>query len=132
MGAGSRERRSMRDVRRHLLVAGPLALALVLPPGTASSAEGPTIEASGYSWSPSTAQTPTGGSVSFKSPSASVPHGVSWSGGPATPSCSGVPIDEGKTSWSGACAFPQPGSYGFYCTVHPTEMKGTITASTPG
>lgn len=126
----------MRGVRLHCLFAVALGLALASLPGAASSAEGPTIQATGgvygYYWSPSSAQTTPGGTVTFKSPSASVPHGVTWSGGPATPACSGVPIDEGKTSWSGSCSFAQAGTYSFYCTVHPTEMKGTITASSTG
>jgi hypothetical protein len=70
--------------------------------------------------------------VTFKNPSGSVLHGVTWSGGPATPTCSNVPIDDGKTSWSGTCGFAQAGTYSFYCSVHPTEMKGTITASVAG
>jgi plastocyanin len=129
MGARPRERRA------RLLFAVPLGLALVLLSGAASSAEGPTIEAAGggpYYWSPASAQTTPGGTVNFKNPSASVLHGVTWSGGPATPACSGVPIDDFKTSWSGSCTFPQAGSYSFYCSVHPTEMKGTITASSTG
>jgi hypothetical protein len=73
-----------------------------------------------------------GGTVTFKSASGSVEHGVTWTGGPEKPSCSGVPIDEGKTSWSGSCSFAQAGTYSFYCPVHPTEMKGTITATASG
>ena len=77
-----------------LLAAGAFAVASVL-------AAAPTIEAafgpSGYTWSPSGAQIATGGSINFKN-SSGIPHGVSWSGGPATPSCSGVPINEGKGS----------------------------------
>jgi plastocyanin len=128
MGARPRERRA------RLLFAVPLGLALVLLPAAASSAE-PTIEATGggpYYWSPSSAQTAPGGTVTFKNPSGSVLHGVTWSGGPATPTCSNVPINDGKTSWTGSCTFAQAGTYSFYCSVHPTEMKGTITASSTG
>jgi plastocyanin len=124
----------MRNFGRRSLFAVSLAAALMLVPGAAGLAADPTIEATGgvygFSWSPSSAQVAPGGSGSFKSPSGSIPHGVSWSSGPETPKCSNVPINEGKTSWSGACSFAQAGSYGFYCTVHPTEMKGTITAIT--
>jgi plastocyanin len=108
-----------------------LALAAVLQPVADSSAEGPTIESAsagtGFVWRPSTAEVGAGGSVSFKSTSTIVPHGVSWKSGPEAPSCSGVPVDEEKAGWSGSCTFAQPGTYAFVCTVHPTEMKGTIT-----
>jgi plastocyanin len=126
MGARPRERRA------RLLFAIPLGLALVLLPAAASSAE-PTIEAAGggpYYWSPSSAQTAPGGTVTFKNPSSSVLHGVTWSSGPETPNCSNVPINNFKTSWTGTCSFAHAGTYSFYCPVHPTEMKGTITAST--
>jgi plastocyanin len=99
----------------------------------ASLAENPTIEATGgangYYWSPESAAVSAGGAVTLKSPSVSVPHGVTWTGGPETPSCSGVPVNGSKTSWSGSCTFAQAGTYSFYCPVHPTEMKGTITTS---
>jgi plastocyanin len=107
--------------------------ALLFVPG--SSAEGPTIEAagpgsSGYFWRPSTASTGLGGTVTFKNPSDSVPHGLKWTGGPGAPSCTGgVPVNGEGTSWSGDCTFGQAGTYSFVCTVHPTEMKGTITVS---
>jgi plastocyanin len=99
-----------------------------------SSAEGPAIEATtgagGYFvWKPPTATVGLGGAVTFKSPSATIPHGVTWTGGPEKPACSGVPIDQEKTNWSGECSFAQAGTYAFVCTVHPTEMKGTITVS---
>lgn len=58
-----------------------------------------------------------------------VPHGVRWTGGPEKPSCSGVPIEQEEIGWSGDCTFAQAGSYTFVCTVHPTEMKGTISVS---
>jgi plastocyanin len=111
-----------------LLAASVLALQLV--PG--SSADGPTIESAGnfetgYVWRPSTASVGLGGSVSFKNPSTTVPHGVKWTGGPESPSCTGIP-NEGE-NWSGSCTFAQAGTYTFVCTVHPNEMKGTITVS---
>jgi plastocyanin len=135
MGSRPRERRATRRA----LFALPLGLALVFLSGAASSAEGPTIQAvttagpygSSY-WSPSSAQTTAGGTVTFTSPSATTPHGVTWSGGPATPACSNVPINDFKTSWTGTCSFAQAGDYSFYCPAHPSEMKGTITASSAG
>jgi plastocyanin len=117
-----------------------MRLALVLGTSLAllstswSPAADPTIDAvssgyGGFSWSPSRAEVVPGGSVTFRSNSASVDHGVTWTGGPETPTCSGVPIDSFKKSWSGSCSFAQAGSYTFVCYVHPTEMKGTVTAA---
>jgi plastocyanin len=126
-GSGWRGRRVFPVV---LLLGCAGALQIV----TASPAEGPTIEAAGnfetgYVWRPSTATVGLGGSVSFKNTSTTVPHGVTWTGGPGKPSCSGVPIEQEQTNWSGSCSFAQAGAYTFVCTVHPTEMKGTITVS---
>ncbi len=42
-----------------------------------------------------------------------------------TPAASG-------TKWSGACTFTQAGTYTFFCTVHGSEMTGTITVNTGG
>jgi plastocyanin len=120
---------------RRVLFALPLGLALVLLLGAASMAEGPTIEAAGGEsspyWNPPTAEIAAGGSVSFKNPSASIFHGVAWTGGPETPKCTGVPVDDFKYSWSGSCTFAQAGSYPFKCTVHP-EMTGKITVGLSG
>jgi hypothetical protein len=69
--------------------------------------------------------------VNFKNSSASVLHGVAWTGGPETPKCAGVPINDFKTSWSGSCTFAQAGAYAFKCTVHP-EMIGKITVTSSG
>jgi plastocyanin len=144
MGSRGREKRCARGVgnrllrkrfgRRFLLVGFPVGVAGVFLSVAASLADGPTIEAagpgsSGYFWRPSTASVGPGGTVTFKNTSATVPHGVTWTGGPEKPSCSGVPIEGEKTSWSGDCTFAQAGTYAFVCTVHPTEMKGTITVS---
>jgi len=74
------------------------------------------------------ASTP-GGTVAFRNPGNVVPHGVRWTGGPEAPSCSGVPIDDFGTSWSGTCTFSQAGTYTFVCTVHPEEMTGTIAVA---
>jgi plastocyanin len=116
------------------LVAIAAGLIAVLQPAAAGSAD-PTIESAsdgpygGYVWRPSSATIAAGGTVAFRSASAVVPHNVSWRGGPETPACSGVPIDEERTSWSGTCAFAQPGAYPFVCAVHPVEMTGTINVS---
>jgi plastocyanin len=129
MGAPQGSGRRGRLIPLALLLTSTAALHFV----TGSSATGPTIEAAegggGYLWRPSSATVGPGGTVTFKSASGVVPHGVTWTGGPERPSCSGVPIDQEKTAWSGECAFAQPGTYDFVCYVHPVEMKGTITVS---
>ena len=124
-----------------LLPALVVWIVAALHPAVASAAD-PTIEAAAdgpynsFVWRPSSASITPGGSVIFKSASAVIPHSVSWRGGPETPACSGVPIDEEKTSWSGSCTFAQPGSYPFVCSVHPVEMQGSISVGagpgTPG
>ena len=111
------------------------ALAVAWLPGVAGSETTPTIEAVNnggvygemHMWVPSAATVGPGGTVTFQNTGAVVPHGVVWSGGPQTPSCSGVPLDRGETNWKGSCTFSKPGSYTFYCYVHPSEMRGTIT-----
>jgi plastocyanin len=85
---------------------------------------------SGFAWKPESVASAPGGTVAFRNPGNVVPHGVHWTGGPERPSCSGVPVDEFGTSWSGACTFARAGTYTFVCTVHPEEMKGTITVAT--
>jgi len=122
--------------KRGFLVALLLAIVAALQFVPGSSAEGPTIEpagpgSNGYYWNPSTASIGLGGTVNFRSPSPTVPHGVQWTGGPEKPSCTGVPGEGEHTGWSGSCTFAQAGNYTFVCNVHPTEMKGAITVGTP-
>jgi plastocyanin len=116
------------------LVAVPAGVAGVLLFSAASLADDPTIEPAGsgpYSWSPANAEVGAGGSVTFKSPSGSVPHGVAWTGGPEAPKCTGVPVNDFNTGWTGSCTFAQAGAFTFKCTVHP-EMTGKITVSSSG
>jgi plastocyanin len=120
-----------RHGRRLLLLA--LAGIAALQAAGVSVADQPTVEpaetASGYAWKPSSVTVAPGGTIAFRNPGNVVPHGVHWTGGPEKPSCSGVPVDEFGTSWSGTCSFAQAGTYTFVCTVHPEEMKGTITVA---
>jgi plastocyanin/phosphodiesterase/alkaline phosphatase D-like protein len=122
----------------------PLAVALgagaFMLPAMAWSAE-TTVEAvnepGGYGanhrWVPEREVVTAGSAVTFRNPT-DVPHGVEWYLPRATPSCEEgpgkVPVGTSPaasgTKWSGACTFSQPGSYTFYCTVHGTEMQGTI------
>lgn len=70
-----------------------------------------------------------GESVEFRNPYTGRPyHGLKFT--EAKPeSCPGITasVEGGFENWHGECTFTKPGVYSFYCTVHPTEMKGTIT-----
>jgi plastocyanin len=91
-----------------------------------------------HSWMPATATVGSGGEVKFSNPYSTTYHGLKFTGGSAgaTPSCSGIPAaagtETGAISWEGKCTFSKPGTYTFICTVHPTEMKGTITVKSLG
>lgn len=131
----------MRSRKRFMIVAGLLGAAVAVLPALAAS-EAPTISAVNYEylnytrhyWSPEQASVAPNGVVTIRNET-SVPHGVEWKTGPATPSCSGVFVGTGAaasgTNWTGTCTFTQSGTYTFYCTVHGAEMKGTITVSAP-
>jgi plastocyanin len=121
-------------------LAAVLGAAVVVLPAVASSEAGPTISAvdsgggpygESHAWSPASVEVASGGTVTFQNASATVPHGVVWDTAEA-PSCSGIPLGRGETSWKGTCSFSHPGSYNFHCYVHPSEMKGTVTVSANG
>jgi plastocyanin len=82
-----------------------------------------------YHWQPSTAEVNPNGTVEFENAQA-IPHGLVFEAPPAAPNCTGI-SSVGAGNWSGTCTFTQAGTYSFYCPVHPTEMKGTITVSGP-
>jgi plastocyanin len=131
MGPSRRGETRRRHGRRLLLLA--LAVIGAFQAAGVSAADEPTVEPaetpSGYVWKPSAVTAAPGATVAFRNPGNVVPHGVHWTGGPERPSCTGVPVDEFGTAWSGTCSFAQTGTYTFVCTVHPEEMKGTITVT---
>jgi plastocyanin len=116
-------------------------VAMVVLPTVAGSVEPtPNITAhnepgvySYHSWMPSTATVSLGGVVKFSNPYTTTYHGLKFTGGTAgtTPGCTGIPQQAtepiGAFHWEGECTFSKAGTYTFVCTVHPTEMKGTIT-----
>lgn len=111
-----------------------LSLAVLGVTAAGGLAAEPTIEVTGtslatYAWTPSTTEIDHGSSVTFKNATANL-HGLAWEPGPETPSCTGT-SSVGKGNWAGSCTFAQGGIYKFYCPVHPTQMKGTITVTGP-
>ncbi len=122
------EARLRHRIRLALLV---LAGAVGVLQSSLAVAEEPVVEpaeyAGGFSWSPSSATVAPGGTVAFRNAGKIVPHGLAWTQGPETPSCSGIPVNGSGTNWNGSCTFAQAGTYAFVCTVHPEEMKGTVT-----
>jgi plastocyanin len=117
-----------------------LGAAVAVLPGVAASESLP-IEAVDegiyyHHWSNAAQTIIAGQSVKFANPYSEVPHGLKFTAGPATPACSGIPAAAGEaggaTSWHGECGFAAPGTYTFICTVHPGEMKGTITVNAGG
>jgi plastocyanin len=135
--------------RRYVPLIAVLGIAAAVLPAIASSETTPTIEAvnkpgGGYygeethAWSPTTATIGAGGVVKFSNPYNTTYHGLKFTGGSAgaTPNCSGIPTaaseEIGALHWEGQCTFSKPGTYTFVCTVHPSEMRGTITVNPDG
>jgi plastocyanin len=132
----------MRLRKRHLLPAAVLGLTAVMLPTIASSEPLPVAAVDEgiyyHHWSNSQQTIMAGEKVKFSNPySESEPphHGLKFTSGPggAKPSCSGIPAaaesEAGAANWHGECTFSTSGTYTFICTVHPTEMKGTITVT---
>jgi plastocyanin len=143
--SGARASLFVMPMRRQLLVplVGLLGAAVVVLPAAAGSETTPAIQAENvgegvygttHRWSPATINVSPGGVVSFSNPYATTPHGLKFTG--ATPSCTGIPAAAGQatgaTNWHGECTFSTPGTYSFICTVHPAEMKGTVTVTANG
>lgn len=122
----------MRALR--LLIVASLVLAFAALPATAGAAplfveavnENVGIYGTNH-WSNAEQTITSGEKVTFRNPYPGLPyHGLRFTG-PAPSVCSGIPAGEaGAPNWEGECTFTNPGAYTFVCTVHPSEMKGTI------
>lgn len=124
-----RKRHLLRQVLLLTAIAGAL-LSLGVVSGFAADKSVETAGTLGtYHWQPSAAEINRNGTVEFKNAEA-IPHGLVFEAPPTAPSCTGIP-SVGTANWSGTCTFAQAGTYSFYCPVHPTEMRGTITVSGP-
>jgi plastocyanin len=130
------------------LVAALGAAAAVLP--ALAQGDGPPASASFTAvdnlWvlagSPGTRATiATGGTVSFSYPSGSNTHDVVFpsaqpsscamtSGTSANP-VPPLPDPPQGPGWAGTCTFTVPGTYTFYCRVHPDSMVGSIVVQDP-
>jgi plastocyanin len=128
--------------RRYLPLMAVLGAAAAVLPAIASSEALP-VEAVNeglyyHHWSNPTQTVASGEAVKFSNPSGTTPHGLKFTGGTAgaVPSCVGLPAaattETGETNWHAQCTFTTAGTYTFICTVHPGEMKGTITVNADG
>jgi plastocyanin len=124
----------------YLALAAVLGVGVAVLPALAASESLP-VEAVNeglyyHHWSNPLQTVIAGDTVKFANPGNEVPHGLKFTSGPATPSCTGIPAaateETGATNWHGECTFSTPGTYAFVCTVHPGEMKGTITVNPNG
>lgn len=125
----------MRLRKRYLPLVGLLGASVAVIPAIARSAGPSTATVSGLEslmWSPMEVAITPGGTVTFQDTSTRVPHGVVWTNVPETPACTGVPIDEGRTNWTGKCTFDREGAYEYYCYVHGTIMSGKIFVNATG
>lgn len=123
-----------------LLVCALLGAAVAVLPGVAGSETAPTVNAEsnakacGYylnCWSPPQVELTAPDTVTFQN-SSGMAHGVVWTSVPATPTCSGVPVNSSAASFNGTCSFSQTGTYKFYCYVHGPYMSGTVIVNPTG
>jgi plastocyanin len=98
------------------LTAGILAFS-----GGVSAAETVPAEIKGYAYTPEDITVAVGDTVTWKN-SDSAPHTVTSTSGKTLDSPN---MAQGDT-WS--YTFTQPGTYPFYCAIHP-DMKGTVTVT---
>lgn len=132
----------MKLRRRYLLPVSVLGLTAVALPALASSGPLP-VEAVDegvyyHHWSNAQQTIALDEKVKFANPYGENErpyHGLKFTGGTAgtAPSCTGVPAaaetSKGAPDWHAECTFSKPGTYTFICTVHPSEMRGTITVT---
>ncbi len=135
-----------RKRRLLLFVLAALAgAAVVVMPALAGTEGTPAVEAfngkgvygeATHEWRPPSVTIAPGGAITISNPT-TVAHGVEWQDAknPEKPSCGGtIPVGEGAatsgTEWSGTCTFAKAGVYVFYCTVHGSAMRGSVTVGT--
>ncbi|MCL8016416.1 cupredoxin family copper-binding protein [Streptomyces sp. AS02] len=100
-----------------------LGLVFVVPGGQASAATY-RVTMSGYAYSPATLTIPAGSTVTWTNQD-TAPHDVKTTSGPAAVHS---PMLNKGGSWS--FTFTTPGTYAYYCTVHP-NMTARIVVQAP-
>lgn len=87
----------------------------------AAPAKSATVEIKNISFQPDRVQITAGQSVTWHFDDAPVPHSVT---------ADDKSYDSGvKTSGDFTHRFDKPGTYSYFCTVHPEQMKATIVVS---
>lgn len=123
-------RAARRAVQGAVLVLSALLGLLFVVPGGQASAATYRVTMSGYAYSPATLTIPAGSTVTWTNQD-TAPHDVRTTSGPAA--LHSPMLDKGG-SWS--FTFATPGTYAYYCTVHPNMtarivVRAAAPATTP-
>jgi len=87
-------------------------------PGTAVG-----VAVTNFAFTPRDTAVQTGGTVTWTWNSQTTPHNVTYTGGPA-PLPTSSANQSGTTTFS--TTFAAVGTYTYHCTIHPTQMNGTV------
>jgi len=87
-------------------------------PGTAVN-----VAVTNFAFTPQDTAVQTGGTVTWTWNSGTTPHNVTYTGGP-TPLPTSSSDQSGTTTFS--TTFTTVGKYTYRCTIHPTQMNGTV------
>ena len=88
-------------------------------PGTAVG-----VSVSNFLFTPRDTAVQTGGTVTWTWNSGTTGHNVTYTGGP-TPLPDSSHTQSGTTTFS--TTFTTVGTYTYHCTIHPTQMSGSVT-----
>jgi len=88
-------------------------------PGTAVG-----VSVTNNAFTPRDTAVQTGGTVTWTWNSGTTPHNVTYTGGP-TPLPTSSSNQSGTTTFS--TTFTAVGKYTYHCTIHPTQMTGSVT-----
>src|SRR6266480_3516087 len=88
-------------------------------PGTAVG-----VSVTNNAFTPRDTAVQTGGTVTWTWNSATTPHNITYTGGP-TPLPTSSGNQSGTTTFN--TTFTAVGTYTYHCTIHPTQMTGSVT-----